>query len=516
MSSTEGENTINWRQKAILVSIAGFVVSIFTNLLIGLLLEIGFIPVNEMRNMGKDFGMQMYVQLKPYITKHKIGGPSFIFIDIDANLCEEFNDKDNINCKAKNLINGDLGSKLIKWADGSGAKLIIFDNAGNLNNSENKLITATAANTHATVIAPISGRVEINNEGPIRYRNPADDVMPQTALGNFRLASFSAYSDDKYQDGKLRKVIYEERYFDAFDMQTIKKIPTVFYYAASIFDGSDNGKVDCYYYYQNCTNASKITQRSYDKNNNELLNLRKAQPIGFSIKSLVHQNSDNVTDEMEGSEIVYTRLVGSDLFKADPSLTQFRPDLASGKIVIIGSSAQTGYDNVMTPIGPMAGPEVLINAIRSVYFRIHINHENENDKNKVSEFATIFLSSLKGTFIMAFAWFGIFYIAQIKDKRNIIEEMLLAISVTIIFLLFTAIVLCLEIITLSHEAGSGIYNGDFVDTLTPLILLGSEGYIEAMKWIVEKVEKALICVSHFIIYLFGLFRNVINKISIGG
>lgn len=482
---------LRWWQKALLSSAVGLIVSLTLSVLVSVAIQARLEPFSTIERFGGDLGARLLWlgRLDEQIN------PGFLFVDIDEEACRRFAIADQESCTSGKPISAKLVAAFVQDMQTSGALVVVIDVAPF--EAPADLATLRPVLTRATgpwIIAPIAGR-PMGASGELRT-NSQTALVSGGAQGRLRLAAFGATTDPNASDALVRYYPRQTRMFGSEG--PARAVPSVAYLAASLARPSTAPQVDCEYYRINCSALPASARRSSTGQVRSL-----PVPIMYSLPSLAMLDPDrpNLTDEERsramGEEthleaIGYMRRVGSVYLKSGDG--HFRvADQAKGKVVVLGSSMPQALDLQMTPLGPMTGSEIIINATRA--FGRQFSPPNIAVRRSSSDgqenLYTKFGSAALGALVMLPIWLAIYAITEKKRKKWIARLL----ATTAVVLLFVAGLLGGTVLEISQAAAildDSIARGQPVDILMPILLLGLEGYTEFVKALIGAVERVLL------------------------
>lgn len=478
-----------WWQKALLSSVAGLIISLILNflLVLGLWVNVGWLKAIE-RN-GRDFGMQFLAGFK---SGHQAPlSPGYVFVDVDKTTCEKFANGTR-RCELGNPLSAELIAAFVEGAKASDVGVLVINRQPFDTMQERQVVErALDIASQTWVIAPVMGRPAGPNGD--MYGDCELDLIGCKTISHFRLASFVAGSDGDAGDGIIRQYPTLTKVVNGSNVRILPSAP----YLASLLIGAEEkvlAQVNCLYFNIGC-NASIINGTLKVASPNG----RKesfANSISYSLPSLamLEEIDPNSRQVRALAAVNYVRVLASDLLDAGQTHFKSRPDKLKGRFVVLGSSLGTALDWYSTPIGPMTGSELIINATRSyVEYRPKDGLPLQAQSLSYSDILKGKMKVvLEGFCIMTIAWFGIYYILDKCSKRKfMIRAMAICISI-ILFCSGIIVAGCVELMNLSAHLESGLAIGMPIDVLTPIFILGLEGYAEGMKAVLHFFEHALV------------------------
>jgi CHASE2 domain-containing sensor protein len=190
----------------------------------------------------------------------------------------------------------------------------------------------------------------------------------------------------------------------------------------------------------------------------------------------------------------YDRYLASGLF-ADRSET-LNSNLA-GRMVIIGSSAVNALDRHESPVGPMAGAEIHLNALKSfLNCKQGFVAEQQAWGRAANEAQIIAVTSIP-FFIF---WMTYFWLSSRAVSGR--ARMLLPLVGAGGFLLAIPVAMLLAVVV--TEVAGGAKQGFALEFFTPIFALSLEGFAEGARWLIDRIEYV---VEHAVFRVVGLFER---------
>jgi hypothetical protein len=444
----------------------------------------------------------LYWNVPPFPTIERAGGdlgarllwvgrvdedvrPGFVFIDIDDAACRGFPTRRADDCRSGKPISAALIADLVRSLRESQATVVVVDVSPFESAKDRALLRAALVhNDGPWVIAPLEGRPAGEN-GVIRG-DPSVDLVPEGAAGRLRLATFVAGTDGDAGDGLIRTFARATAYYSPTGSR--RWVPSAPYLAAMLADETRARTADCKFYGLNCSGTPAL-ERAHAND--------EPSAIAFSLPSLAMLDPENpdLSDterwrariqETRFADKGYMRLVGSKLLKEGRG--RFPPlELARGRIVVIGSSHAGAMDVHATPLGPMAGSEILINAARAFARQGDMAPTEKPESEWGRQIKAKVYAALGGSMVMLPAWLLIQWLLALSPQRRL-ARFAAYLGVTAAFTSGMILALLLEFGEIGEVLKESIAIGRPVDVLTPVLLLGLEGYTEAVKAILGMLE----------------------------
>ena len=479
----------SWWQQAVLSSLAGLFVSLVLNfgLVLGLRADIGWLKAIE-RN-GVDLGMQFLAVFQS--SNHAPLAPGYVFVDVDEVSCERFAHSAQ-GCKLGNPLSAELVAAFVKSVQNSDVGVLIINRQPFDTAQERQVVERALASAPQTwIIAPVMGRPA----GPSgdMYGDCELDLVGCKTMNRFRVASFVAASDGDAGDGIIRQYPTLTKVINGSNARILPSAP---YLAALLIKGEKDvvAQANCLYFNFECNALTTITPLQIAASSGKKEGY--ANSINYSLPSLamLEEIKPDLNQSLAFAAANYVRVLASDFLVAGKAEFKYRSDRLGGRVVVLGSSLGAAMDWHSTPIGPMTGSEININATRS-----YVEFQPEGRvplKPQSIPFSVVLkakiIVALEGFCIMTIAWLGIYYIlARSSQKIFIIRSMAICASI-ILFCLGIFMTVCLELMHLSVQLARGLVIGRSIDVLTPIFMLGLEGYTEGMKTILHFFERILI------------------------
>jgi len=481
---------IRWRAKAVVVSVAGLIFSLLLSFAILLGSAIGIPGLASIERAGVDASMRLFVTF-PWITDSpRFDSDRYAFIDIDNKTCYQFSNP--ADCKEREPVPVAVVSDFLHAAKDAGAKIIIVDVLPDDEDHQKNLLSAlqNAAQGHdgPWIIGLIPGRPEYVGD---RIVETAElDRLAVHEPSRLRLASAITATDTETFDGIVRR--YPILTFVKAAGSAIERpIPTVPFLAAMLAEPNTARAVDDRFY----GTADKLsTKPSLPPKLQNLITLGQDQNAGNRIFYTLPGLSLRRGDAPVSAGVYtgrYDRIVASDLLLKGHF--DIPPDTLRGRIVILGSSLQQAEDRHMTPIGPMSGAEVMLNATRAIleFSAIGAQRPDGHLRQFLRQFHERVRAAIIGFVVLLPSWFFIFWLNARASRNTVWQHTFRTALIVVVFCGALALALIIEVTWSVSELRRSVETGVETDMLTPIVALGLEGFAEAAKVVSRNVEVAV-------------------------
>ncbi|MBX7247760.1 MAG: CHASE2 domain-containing protein [Caulobacteraceae bacterium] len=453
---------------------------------------------------GVDFALKTYVAFAPWVDpafEHAVP-QAYAFVDVDLASCRPFSDEDA--CLRTQPAPPALIMDFARAARTSGARVVIVDVEPPAAAADRAaLYAALAGRSGPWFVAPMPSRPNFNPDEVDLTIDWPQAGQPALASGKLRLAPMATTTDPAAGDGVVRHFPILARVRGAGTEQS-RWLPTAPYLAAMLGDRRRAKATDCLFYRSADFDCAR-TEGS------PILAAMVATGQDPFVRNRILYSLPGLSDEAaQSNEFLRARYLGRyERLVASRLMTDGHFDipegLLAGKIVVLGTSAAQGEDWHPTPIGPLAGPEIVLNATRA-FAEFTPLRETVGDASLSarlaeawSRYAAKFGGTLLGALIMTPGWLAIYWLA---GRPNLKPAMKRLASVSI-FLLFLMAIIIVEVVTGVAALRRGAQVGQITDLLTPLLGLGLEGYAEGAKAFTDMAERGVLAVFGFGARLFS-------------
>jgi len=509
-----------WWVKTILSSLTAGMFAAIVAIIFVILHTIHFQPVRYLEQFGIDEGMQLYLNTASLPISYQ-----YAFVDVDQEACKRFLDDKtdwDSECVTSKPIPSSLIVDFVRAARESKAALVIVDvSPPEKHEKSEREALARELGTHSTdsktwIIAPVYARPSNSINGLTFAGDFQFDLVPNHSQGNLRLASAATYAENgtirAYPTASCIKILNTQRW-----------IPTIPYLAAVLlknptlqdkyYDSDDYLKTVEAGQMNDC-GLQKITSNHFSTD--KRIELFSFDPLAIEkIPAIVHffyslPSLSNILDEDEREIASWKHVFNYQHYQANKLIDlncshKFIDDVATkpacfvtneeyykDKIIVLGSSRAQSFDQVHTPVGQMAGGELLLNATRAF-----LEFEPIRQLTPITMLKEKFIGIGIAMIPMTITW-GLIFLSgdwALKMRRNLIIglrktrwkivkdfhwriiNIFRSIFVGIIFAVGIYTAYLLEVIYLFDQIKQGVAT----DLLLPAIALGLQGFAVAAK-----------------------------------
>jgi len=480
-----------WWNKALVAALAGLLFSLTMSAIFSLGSAFRVAPLVAVERAGIDFGMLAYTAFTGR-PKPSAAEPHYVFVDVDRAACEAFSDPPEA-CAGGRPVPPALTIAFANAARSSGAAVVLVDvRAPDDQGERQRLSEALVSDEGPWVIASLSVR-------PRRSGRQMEVVAePETLLGPSRqgelrsgrliLAPFVTTTDAFAADGTIRHYPLLERVEGIGPDATARWLPSAPFLAASLTEVGSAQAVLCRYYGDASAPCATLDREDAAAIRlGERTDLRNR--IFYSLPSLAAADEGQRATYRERYLGFYDRIDASTLMEG--KAFSWPPELMQGAIVVLGTSVPEGHDWHVSPLGPMAGPEILINTIRAFSEFSPLSEPaatasaSERFGSAWRSFAIKVGAMSTGTLIMLVGWFAIFWVGDCWTKTPVWIRKAVCVFLFLLILVVTGMV---ELITGISSLERNAQVADATDLLTPLLSLGLEGFAEAARSFAQASE----------------------------
>lgn len=448
----------------------------------------------------------------------------FVFLDIDVETCKRLPPATG-DCGTRNLVTSAVLQELMPFLVKTKAKAIVVASKLDLDASDDaksidRLIQLSTTTPGSPPIL-IAMELRIENGVPASFERNGESIT--STFRNLNAQWFDPYwlaekrlyesnvrpvpvvfsSDADADDGKIR---FFQRLVSINTGHGYLKLPNLPYVLTNLVGRGSLRELDARFYLP--PNANTVERPDHSE-----------MPVRFryGIPALSQRNDVKCSSSRVGERPpaarcedfrnltrLLTRLFvyapTKDLF--DEGAFDYDSASLSGSVVIIGSSAPSVGDLHRTPIGPMSGVEVIINAAHSMHHGGTSFELSTQLPNNLGLAIKVLVKKIWYTLLPAAIFTLTFVLINLinANARHFFppwrQHIALPIG-TAVILTVAALILCLKV-ELDHSVAElyGNSNGGYVtDTLAPIIVLLFERYIEASKailvWLGEHIDMML-------------------------
>ncbi len=485
-----------WWVKALVAALAGLLFSLVLSALLSLGSSFRVAPLVAIERSGIDFGMLAHTSFSGR-PGPSADGPHYIFVDVDRAACDAFATTEQ-GCASGRPVPANLIMAFAEAARGSGASVVLIDvKAPDDADERRRLAEALAAQDGPWVIVPLGIRprlsvqqMELTAE-PETLLGPGDRAPVRS--GRLLLAPFVTATDAFAADGVIRHYPLLERVQGLAPGGAARWLPSAPFLASSLADPASARGLLCLYYPvpgDGCDPATGSVP-SAEIAFGQRTDLRNR--IFFSLPSLSAASPRQQAVYRDRYLGFYDRIEASALIEG--RAFSWPPELMQGAIVILGSSAPEGHDWHVTPLGPMTGAEILLNAIRAFSEYAPLS-EPSATASAGERFAAAWRGFSKkvgamatGTLIMLVGWFAIFWIG---DCWTAAPRWLRRMACVLVFLGALTLTAVMELFGGIASLERNAQVAEATDLLTPLLGLGLEGFAEAARTFAHAAEAVVV------------------------
>ncbi len=468
---------------------------------VGLLLAGPHIPglkdvLNSMEVKGVDAAMRVRLVAAPDSGFKGAGkDPGFVFLDIDPTACEAAHG--GSRCSTRSPADPALTARVATAALAADPRVVIIDVAMWDDDPGAPPTASSTAFEALAAAAKAHPNIRIVAVAPFRPtgadRTGVMDwtlVPPALAKGTITFAPSFSWRGPYESDGVMRRYPATVLMSDPAKSPTAHETPTLPYLSALYADAADDPKkveaVDCLYgalvapQPLACpTGASLPAVRPLDAG----LKAGAESRILYSLPSLVPGPDGQRPFEAAQFQGRYDLYPVSAMLDEQGQLRQ--PALFKDKIVIISTSALTALDHHDTPLGDMAGAEVVLNAVKA-FLDGGLIREPGLGAQLEHEAVVIAASSLP------YLLFWVLYFRFAAWWRGSRAGMvILPVFATVGFLVTVAAAMALAAVATIGPLSKGLEEGFAIEFFTPIFALSLEGFAEGARWAIDRIEHAV-------------------------
>lgn len=481
----QGDHKVQgWAAKALLTSAASLLIGLVVTALLVAGVRNDVSPLRAVERAGNDFGLQI---LSRFIW---LGGRSdqnttYYFVDVDEkSACPSSAPDLSSSCLSRSPIAAKHVEEFLDAVRLSPARVAIidvapFDRREDGERVANALRRFGGAGVVTHVIVPMGGRTSATVEGQLRFNPDSALSLSGRGLPNLvHYAPFITAPDTIAGDGVIRTF---PRVLEVSGARTTS--PTAPFLAAIfVKQGSSSKRTIAL---PRAALDEPATTIIYTVPSLALLDRQIVTETDPTLRERLQRQKNRLFDQLGFRRITFAEMAASNRGNAPSSL------FGRDSVVVLGSSMVEGMDWHSTPIGPMTGSELLLNTTRS-FVETQLTGPSREGMSFIRDYSSRLKTLFLGSMIMALAWMGVYWLQErARDRRWVTR----AVSKLLIFASFIAGlagVATIEIIQSANDLGRSIAEGRSVDVLTPMLVLGLEGYVEGLKALASLVEHGLL------------------------
>lgn len=501
-----------WWIKALIAAVAGLLFSLVMSALFSLGSAFRVAPLVAVERAGIDFGMLANTAFATPPAP-SADTPRYVFVDVDRAACDAFSAAP-LACVSGRPVPTDLIIAFVQAARGSGASVVLVDVRNPEAPAERRaLARALAAPDGPWVIASLGIRPR-HSVHQLELTAEQETLLGSSATTSLRsgrllLAPFVTATDSFAADGVIRHYPLLERVEGFGRTGEARWLPSAPFLASGLADPARARGLICRYYADagdRCDSQAEAPPSDFIRFG-ERSDMRNR--IFYSLPSLAAADPQQRMTYRDRYLGFYDRIEASDLI--DGRRFSWPPDLMQGAVVILGTSAPEGHDWHVTPLGPMAGPEVLFNAIRafSEYAPLSEPSATATTTERLASawrgFSLKVGAMATGTLIMLLGWFAIYWLGDCWGVARWLRRT----ACVAVFLLVLALTAVLELFGGITALERNAQVAEATDLLTPLLALGLEGFAEAARTFAHASE---VLVTWAMVQGLTAFRKLKRKI----
>jgi len=541
-----------WWVKAIHASLVGFLFAVFVAMILVGLYVAGFSFAKDLEQSGIDLGMKLNSDRSSTSMPYE-----YVFVDVDQEACKRFLDKQSDldpECLTSKPVPTSLIIDFVRAASESQAAIVIVDvNPPEKNEEQEReaLTRELAKNMDSSktwIIAPIYGRPGESKNGLVVNGDPRFDIVSSHSQGQLRLASVATYAESGivrvYPTASCLVTNEGQRW-----------VPTIPYLAALLINLPTAAVAD-QLYFDNQVNTNRygvikdenycgLLQPSENIKNKPNYALEFFDPLapdqtpsiiqfffslpGFSTYADIQERKsveikhDPYYQRYEAGKLIDPNCNHQQIdgHSTNPGCFTVRDDLYKNKIIVLGSSRAQAMDQVQTPIGPMSGSELILNATRAF-----LEFKPLIQPPPLTMLADKFIGIMIAAIPMFIAWGLIFaywpvtrwmrcclWLKSRHSSWSILRrchwgilDLVRPFIVVIIFGTGIGVAYFLEVNHLFHLLKQGVA----VDLLFPAIALALEGFAEGAKIVLLTLHGFVENLTRYSKHIFGIFKEKIK------
>lgn len=508
-----------WYGRALMSGLTGLVLSALFSALVVLGLTFNWPGFRALERVGVDASMKAFVQLAEFMDRPEPKkAQKLLFIDVDEAACLRFS-KTKEACQVDQPVPTALLVAIAQAAKKTEASVIMIDVAPPEDPKDRQALyaalstdAAKPAQTGPWFIAPAWTRSADADNSAMVMTNPATD-HPSPA-GRLRFAAFSTFGDPQAGDGVIRHYPLAVAKRAPGEKESSGWLPSAPFLAYLLLDSCHAAMADCFFFPGSGRACSRsdidaaarfMTRYDLGPEPDPHVALNR---IFYSLPSLAQLSRTLPPDASKAPGACrsespihyhgrYERICASDQLAPEAPAFDFNPNLFKGRIVVVGNGSATGRDLHSTPIGVMSGPEILLNATRTLTDFAPLRQQDNSGAMitrlgpALQTFGTKLISGMFGAAIMTAAWGFIYLTLRTPQIPSFMKQVLC-------LMFFTggmSLVAWLEIAHMAGELKEAPETGQLVDFLLPILVLGVEGYTHVAHLLMEGIEGVLSAIA---------------------
>jgi CHASE2 domain-containing sensor protein len=427
--------------------------------------------------------------------------PGFVFLDIDSAACEAAHG--GSRCDTRSPADPALAARVATAALATDPRVVIIDVAlwdddpGAAPSASAAAMEALAAaakahpNTRVVAVAPFRP-TGAERTGVIDWTL----VPPALAKDSITFAPSFAWRGPFENDGVMRRYPSTVLMSDPTKSPTAHETPTLPYLSALYAQAADDptrlAAVDCQYAAligpQSIVCPTTVALPPVHPLDGGLQAGAESR-ILYSLPSLVPGPDGQRPFQAAQFQGRYDLYPVSAMLDDQGRLRQ--PVLFKDKIVIISTSALTALDHHDTPLGDMAGAEVVLNAVKA-FLDGGLIREPGLDSRLEHEAVVIAASSLP-----YLVFWVLYFLLAARWRGSRVGMVILPLFATIGFLATVAAAMALAAVATIGPLTKGFEEGFAIEFFTPIFALSLEGFAEGARWAIDRIEHT---VERFVVH----------------
>lgn len=503
-----------WWQEAIATTIAGALFAVVLSIALVLLQTFAF---RDLERMGGDLTMRVYALATPLIDRFDDGGQAgrYIFIDVDTqDACEAFLDMAALETPGKNIcaegsrFSIRMVERFVGAVQRTRPKVAIVDWSPP-DDQQPAFIQALVGSGSAAdraapwVLAPSLGTLDVGPGGAYLRQNlpPGLSLAPGPKA---RLATAASTISAGFADGLLRSYPATVCIDPNAGERCLARQPTIPVLAALYLDPVTVQGAECRFFPPADIAAATRCRHIGGDGAEGLARLVGEPDAPLNSRPIFFTLPNDAAIDLSGTGGRSVDIGRKRYLHVSASSVISAGDFQLGRlirphdIVILGSSGYSSEDVHATPLGAMSGSEVMLNAVRT--FREFSPREPEAD---ASAWSTVWKALLERGFAILIStgcflpgWLLIYRIGDRPARRRASVLGALADAgrgsvQALIFLGSLALALILEFGWTIFTLKSAFGHGDLINSLTPALALGLEGFAEGATWLNCQLERSV-------------------------
>lgn len=490
-----------------LAALAGGLFGLAIAAVLSLGLAFGYAPMVALERLGVDLSMNALADSDEAGVRGR-GQGGFVFVDIDRGACRLFapappgpDDARAANaltlCEVGKPAPQGLILDFVRAAATSKATVLVLDIASPDDAASAASLraglAASAAGSGPWIIVEAAARPDDDARSFGYFGDPARDAATWPVSGRVRPALMAPATDPTADDGVIRH--YPPAGWVDEGEAGDRYLPSAPYLAALLANPRLAGLADCAYFRAAASCAAQADRAGLWTASR---GKTPASPIHYRFKSLSLDPDSRPTAEAElRYRGRYDRYEASDLLKKGGFVLE--PKAFAGKTIVLGSSLRSGFDWHATPLGPMSGAEVIINAANS-FAEFGVQSDTARAARGFAVFREQALGVISATLLMTPVWFVVHGLAHFTGRRSRRVRLLARLACAAIFVGGLAFVLRFELGHAAEQMRTALtvgHAGPAVDLLGPTLGVGLDGYSVFSSWLTRSLEAMLVAIWTF-------------------